>query len=183
MSQPRRTNEMLVGISAMIISLTSLFVFIYQTNLIRKEQYMSVYPHLNLTNAFTGSLNYKYVLQNEGVGPAFITKLHIEHRNGETYPDLLTYLEEVLQPEDSVAFHYSDLYVGQLVQANETINLFGLSGKSYTDAYGLPTNTVASANKLRDALNSDSLTIRLSYKSIYDEEWSITAESYVPQKQ
>ena len=60
MSKKRLSSEMLIGLTAMIISLSTLIVFVYQTNLIRKQQYMSVYPHLNMMHRNSGSADYMF---------------------------------------------------------------------------------------------------------------------------
>ncbi len=56
-------SDKILSLSAMFISICTLVVFLYQTNLIRKQQYMSVYPHLLLGNYGTWTPNYKFVLQ------------------------------------------------------------------------------------------------------------------------
>lgn len=164
----------------MIISLSTLIVFAYQTNLIRKQQYMSVYPHLNLVNYNSGSINYKYVLRNEGVGPGFISDIVIRETGGPVYESFVEYLEQKITKKDSIEFHYSDLYKGRLIQADEEIILFGLSGHEYTRMHGLPRNTIRSANKLYHILNS--LEVKITYESIYGESWSITHDSEIPIK-
>lgn len=182
MSKVKLNSELLVGITAVIISLSTLIVFIYQTNLIRKQQYMSVYPHLDVSNINTGSMNYKFVLFNEGIGPAFITKLEITEKHGQSYDDLVDYLEEKITEQDTIQFHYSDLYEGQLIQAKEEVYLFGLSDNNYVRANGLAENTINSAHRLEEILNSDSLTIKITYESIYGESWTITDDSRKPIK-
>lgn len=183
MNQRFWNGDKLIGISALIISLSTLGVFVYQTNLIRKQQYMAVYPHLNLTNYYSSSLNYKYVLENEGVGPAFLRSLRIKELNGTTYESLLEYLNHKIQDRDSIWIHYSDLYEGMLIQAEEEVVLFGLSDSEYQESKGRPENTVEGASKLWDFLNSDSLEVELMYESIYGEQWTITNHSNAPVKQ
>ncbi len=176
------TAEKLLGLSAIIISLSTLFVMAYQTNLVRKQQYMSVYPHLDLTNFNSGSLNYKYVLTNEGVGPAFVKEIHVKEKNGQAHESLVAYVEGALSEEDSIAIHYSDLYAGRLIPAGEEIILFGLSDNSYLNSYNLPPNTVEGAETLRSLLNDESIMIEIVYESIYGERWSINNHSYSPTK-
>ena len=176
------TSAKLLSLSALFVSLATLFVFVYQTNLIRKQQYMSVYPHLNMGNHNSESLNYKFVLKNEGVGPAFIKSVEIEHLDGSVYESFVDYLDERITEKDSVYFHYSDLYEGQLISANEELILFGLSDKSYTKAHGLPENTIRGGNKLRAMLNTDSLSYKITYESIYEEAWTLVNDSEIPVK-
>ncbi|MEL7162471.1 MAG: hypothetical protein AAFN92_17065, partial [Bacteroidota bacterium] len=54
-------RENIVSISAICVSVLTLLVFIYQTNLIRQQQFLSVYPYLSLGSMGTGSLKYKYL--------------------------------------------------------------------------------------------------------------------------
>lgn len=176
------TSDKLIGLVALFISLSTLMVFVYQTNLIRKQQYMSVYPHLNLSNHASSSLNYKYVLKNEGVGPAFIRSIHVREKDGTTYGGLLDLAYSKITEQDSISMHYSDLYEGMLVSADEEVILFGLSDKEYTQAQGLPGNSIEGANKLRRVFNSDSLEIEIEYESIYGERWSVFNHSLSPVK-
>lgn len=175
-------SEKLIGLSALFVSLLTLAVFAYQTTLIRKQQYMSVYPHLNLTNYNSWSLNYKYVLKNEGVGPAFIKAIRITESDGTAYDELLDYVEAKIVEQDSIWFHYSDIYEGKLVSADEEIILFGLSDLNYTNAQGLSANTIDGANKLRTVLNTDSVKIEVEYESIYGERWSVFNHTLSPVK-
>ena len=175
-------SEKLLGLSALFISLMTLIVFVYQTNLIRKQQYMTVYPHLDIVNNNSGSLNYKYVLENRGVGPAFITSIEVSDLNGNKYDDLVAYVEANLPAKDSIAYHYSDIGIGRLISANEKIYLFGLSDPQYLKNIGYPPNTVEGANKLRAILNSDSLRYKIIYESVYGESWTLSSESSIPVK-
>ncbi|MEO0789852.1 MAG: hypothetical protein AAFY36_14380, partial [Bacteroidota bacterium] len=102
MSKPFWTSDRIVSMSAIFISLATLFVFVYQTNLIREQQHLSVYPHLSLGNAYSGSLNYQQVLSNEGIGPAFIEGIEVRDTSGKEYSSLSDYLFYHLEDEDSV---------------------------------------------------------------------------------
>ena len=182
MDQRFFTGDKLIGLSALFVSLLTLMVFIYQTNLIRKQQFMAVYPHLNLINNNSWSLNYKYVLENEGVGPAFIRSIEARELNGTTYEGLNQLVDAKLNEEDSVWVHYSDIYPGKLISAGEEIILFGLSDEAYTNSVGLPPNTLEGADKLRRIFNSDRLEIEIVYESIYGERWSVFNHSLSPEK-
>ena len=166
----------------MIISLSTLIVFVYQTNLIRKQQYMSVYPHLNLSNNNTGSLDYEYTLKNEGVGPAFITSIDVFDGGGKTYMNLVDYVRTKVLRSDSIYFHYFDIYVGKLISSGEEIALFGLLDDAHNDGNELKRNIVLGAHKLRTIINNDSLNVNITYKSIYGESWKITKNSMTPEK-
>ncbi len=170
------TNEILIGISAMIISLSTLVVFIYQTNLMRKQQYKSVYPYLGVTHMNSNSINYAYVIKNKGIGPAFITDIDITDSTGQSYNSLLEYTKSNLSKKDSIPLRYTDLFVGDLIQEKEEIALIKQSDKT------LALKTIARANKLRKALDSDNLKLAITYESIYGESWTMVNNSRTPIK-
>jgi len=180
--QPFWNNEKLLGISALLVSTMSLIVFVYQTDLLRKQQYMSVYPHLLIINSGSGSLNYKFQLMNQGIGPAFIKDIYVADLAGNTYESLTGYLETQLSVEDSIWIYTSDLFVGRLIPANEIIELYGLQDEATTNKFGLPGNTIEGANKLRNILNNDSLIYKITYESIYGESWTIKSGETIPVK-
>ncbi len=170
------TNELLIGISAMIISLSSLVVFIYQTKLIKKQQYKSVYPHLNFVHMHSNSIDYHFVIRNQGIGPAFITAIEIEDAEGTTFDNILDYLEHAIDKKDSISINYTDIQVGSLIQEKQNIELVKLSDKAVN------TKTFAKANILRQKLLSNLLRLTIEYESIYEEKWSINNNSNIPQK-
>ncbi len=180
--QPFWNNEKLLGISALLVSTMSFIVFVYQTDLLRKQQYMSVYPHLLLTNSGSFSLDYKYQLMNHGIGPAFIKDIKVANLNGDTYESITDYLRTKLSEKDTICMYNSDLFIGRIIPAGETIDLFGIYGEERTTAFGLPKNTIEGANKLRSILNSDSLIIEITYESIYKESWTINNWEVMPTK-
>ncbi|WP_128755325.1 hypothetical protein [Aquimarina sediminis] len=176
------TNEKLLSISALFVSLVTLIVFIYQTNLIRQQQHMSVYPHLILTNYRSGSINYQYVLKNEGIGPAFVKSVIVKDVAGKSYHSISHYVDSKLQLKDSISYYYSDIYQGRVIPANEEIVLFELFDKKETTLQGIPKNTIMGAKKLRHVLNNDSLKITIEYESVYGARWSISKHSQTPVK-
>ena len=175
--------EKLIGLSALLISMFTLGVFIYQTNLIRKQQYMSVYPHLHISNSGTGSLEYEFQLQNEGVGPAFIRELKIISPQGKSFEDFIDYVEnELPQERDSIWYNHSNIYVGQLIQPGEVISIIKLIDNERILPYDLPLNTHEGSHKLWEVLNHDSLRFEITYESIYGEGWTINDGSRSPIK-
>lgn len=115
--------EKIVGLTALIVSLLTLIVFVYQTNLLRKQQYMSAYPHLSLMNEKSSTLQYSFSLSNHGVGPAFIESVKVSASNDMVYDDIIHYVEKTMGKQDSINYVYSNLWVGRLIPANEKINL------------------------------------------------------------
>ncbi len=175
-------RNQLLHYTPVLISIITLLVFIYQTNLIRQQQFMSVYPHMMLVNAGSGSTDYRFMLLNNGVGPALIREVAVTDSAGNSYESITAYLETQLTPEDSIWIYNSDLYPGRLIPANEQITLYGLHDSDWAQSVGLPSNTIEGANKFRDILNSEDLIIEITYESIYGESWTIDNYSPLPRK-
>lgn len=176
------TSEKLLSLSALMVSLLTLCVFIYQTSLIRKQQFMSVYPHLKLANAASGSLDYRFQLNNSGIGPAIIYEIVVSDSNGKLHESIADYLMTRLTEDDSIWPYNSDIYEGQLIQAGESIDLFGLMSEERTAQYGLVPNTVEGARKLRSAFNDGEFQLEIGYESIYGERWVIKWGELSPEK-
>ncbi|MEM8890176.1 MAG: hypothetical protein AAGD28_19535 [Bacteroidota bacterium] len=175
-------GDRLMSIAAIIVSVGTLVVFSYQTNLVRKQQFMSVYPHLEMGHYGTNSLNYKYLLKNEGIGPAMIKEVKIIDATGKSYEKLVDYLEDHVYMEDSIFFYHSDVYEGRFMPAGEEIPLIGLVDNESLKVYGDIRNTVEGAGKLNTYLSSDSLEIEIVYESIYEESWTIRNDAFIPVK-
>ncbi len=148
---------------------------------------MSVFPYLNIGNKYSGSVRYEFVLSNEGIGPALVDSVTVVTKSGLRYPDIVDYVEDNLSEEDSIYIVHSNIHTGQLIPAKEEIPLIKLIDDNLLkelgyDKLGLPENTVEGSYKMKNLLNHDSVTITITYKSIYGEKWKITSHSIAPEK-
>ena len=176
------SSEKILSLSALFISLLTLIVFIYQTDLIRKQQYKSVYPHLGFINRFGGTLNYEFAITNEGIGPALIDEVTVQYGD-KNYEDVIDFVDEQMGETDSITYFHANLSSGRLIPAGEHIALIELASEQDLVGTGLPANTHRGAFKLYKVLNSDSLTIEVKYSSIYGESWIIRNGSESPEMQ
>ena len=165
------SSDKILSISAMLISLLTLIVFLYQTNLIRKQQYMSVLPYLEMGNYGTNTNNYKYIVENNGVGPAILKSVKVTAASGRIYTDIIDYVEANLTPKDTLGYHHSNLSPGMLLPEKETIYPISVYDKK-----------IKSGKRLYDILNADSLKIEIEYESIYGEKWVIESGDSFPKK-
>ncbi len=176
MTKKSFSTEMIIGLMAMVISLSTLIVFVYQTNLIRKQQHMSAYPHLSIGHMSSVSEDYRFALTNKGVGPAFITSVDVKDADGKSYDTLLDYVRDNISDKDSINLNYSDIMEGFLIAEKESIDLFKLSDRFEES------NTIHAANALREMLIANNLKLSISYKSIYGDSWTIRNGATIPAK-
>lgn len=71
--------QMLVGLSAILLSLCGLFVSVYEASLMRQQQRASVWPHVQVGPSFSEGRT-AFIVRNTGVGPARIEAANLEHK-------------------------------------------------------------------------------------------------------
>ncbi len=171
MSKRFWNSDKFMSFFAILLSVGTLTVFIYQTNLIRKQQYASAYPYLELGFHRGGLPDMEYVLSNVGVGPAILDEIEITEK-GELYKGRFSeYLSEIStrNPTDSIYFVYSDISPGKMVPAGKSISLFA-------------TKDLYSARRIVQLIEENQVELKITYRSIYDERWVIDADVGIPVK-
>lgn len=147
--------ELLMAFLAVLISFLTLFVYLYQSSLMKTQQMMSVWPHV--TFGPTWSSDYLALnLINKGVGPALVkgVKVKINEQEVEGIQNLMDYVPDSLQSE----FNYSSLFPGQVIMVGENIQLFQTSSPK-TIGYFL------------QLLREGKIRIEVCYCSIYEDCW------------
>ncbi len=164
-------GERWLSLSAMFISLCTLGVFIYQTNLIRKEQFMSVYPYLTISNNMDEDGNYFLMLKNTGIGPAILQSVAIETKDPDNpaFTDVVDFVRyQVARKQDSLLYTFSNLWPGRMISAEEEVHIVHMLQNDFTRS-----------RRMRNILMGDTIIKRVAirYQSIYGETWELTHES------
>jgi hypothetical protein len=173
-------SEKLLSISAMSISFLTLIIFIYQTNLISKQNYISILPYLSIsTTENRAEHTFEFNLENHGVGPAIIESVTMLHKgqrynlndyNNEMYRFLVSKAPELDSIKNSSS---STLDNGMAIPVNTTFNLFKVFES--TAEYRIITSRF---NRLLE----EGLDYEIIYRSILDERWMIHKGSQGPKK-
>lgn len=168
------SSDRWLSLVAIVASLGTLFTIVYQTNLIRKQQYASVLPYLEMWNSNPGreGESYMYVLLNNGIGPAFIKEVIIHYRDSAFTHDPASFAFEVIKPKDSITnFFYTNIKKGRLIPAGERMELIGVKNDS------------VNAKILRNWMGyTDSVQVEIIYESVYGERWSAKGIANEPTK-
>ena len=95
------TTDRLLGISAMIISILTLLIFIFQTHIMYKKSKLSVKPSLffeqeyeevdSVTRSFTETVT------NKGLGPAIIQDSKLSYQNEDYLLDFDDFIKKSFQ--------------------------------------------------------------------------------------
>lgn len=156
------SGEKIMSITAVLISILTLAVFIYQTDLIRKEQHTAVFPYLELDHRGIETDSYRFTLENKGIGPAIITDIKLLYKDQEVKENLIQY---VSKRRDSMnySFNYNGIYRNRFISSGEEIVLIGASNKNRQEA--------AFFERL---LTDENLDLVITYESIYGDSWKIS---------
>ena len=173
-------TDRLIGLSAMIISLLTLIIFIYQTHLIRQQARLSVEPRLQFS---TDKLNnypfktFRQILINKGLGPAIIYDPKIIYQNKNYDLDFAKFTKDKF-PESYVLCYTIQTYrlgEGHYMLPKDTVVLFRYTVQLERDP------------ECSENLNFDTKTedprwdIELTYSSIYkDVKWRLNLSDNTP---
>jgi hypothetical protein len=158
-SIPRRRGlrpEMFVAVFAILISLSTLVVYIYQSNLMRQQQTMSVWPYLVFGPSW-GPDYLRISVTNKGVGPAIVRSVRCEYDDRP-----LADLHEIMSLlPDSLAtdYRYSSIWPGQVLMAGE-------------DLVMLEVVNPATVAHLLERFRTEQIVYEICYASIYGETWT-----------
>lgn len=164
-------TDRLLGLSAILLSLCTLIVFFYQTSLIRKQQYMSVYPYLEIGHTGVHTKEYSFTVENKGVGPAIIEDFFVGKKGKLIQQDFADFFLKEVKSNENLRISYANLYSGKLISENEIVEIF--KSNDTTDY---------SSEKLYSILQYENMEFELIYSSVYGEKWKITHKSAKPIK-
>ncbi|WPP51745.1 hypothetical protein [Catalinimonas niigatensis] len=160
--------DKMVSIAAMIVSVGSLFVIIYQTNLIRTQQYASVLPYLTIGfERSDGQI--RITLMNNGLGPAFIKDIRMQYEGQMHHKNMISLYREFFA-ENGIEIFTQGISVGEVITVNEKIVLIGVS------------EDLQSIHDFVEYLGSGDSAFAIEYASVYEERWEINDQTNVPVK-
>lgn len=164
--------DRLLGLSAILISLLTLIIFIYQTNIIHQQSRLSVTPRLSFNVSQTqkdSSVFFDLLLENKGIGPAIINSSMIIEK-GKSYDlDMSEFWKERYPELAKFGVFRSTSAVGKgsTLSAGESKILF-----SYELFDAAKFNTMSEYLTL-DENGNFPFNIIIVYSSIYEEKWKI----------
>jgi hypothetical protein len=162
--------DKIVSFSAILISLATMGVYIYQTHLIQKQQNASVMPYLMI--GFSKYNDYHFVVQvkNDGLGPAFVEEVNVYYK-GKKYEnyDLPNFFRRISPMKDSVIINMtSNINNSTLIPANATINTIERSQVKNQSSK----ENIKQADKLSSYFWTEHpVELEIIYSTIYGERW------------
>ena len=176
--------DRLIGLSAILISLLTLFIFLYQTNLLKEQSRLSVRPRLtfskNINKTMTltvgatdtvssAKINLTLTIRNDGLGPAIVESNTVVDKD-KRYANIVTFFDEAYPKlrEYGVFHQITELKVGDAIPASETIALFTYE---YDQDHEDEIMTYLSSSKPYEF----PFAILIEYSSMYEEQWEVNS--------
>ena len=171
----------MLGISAMIISLLTLIIFIYQTNIMREQSKLSVKPRLDFSTNLSGNdslIIVEQVIENRGLGPAIIDSIRFIYKNNSYRLDI----EKLIETELPKLLEYG--YLSQHATLNRGSTLMPGEEKPIFTYNIFIKNLDSVYSYLNITSEEDSpLPIEVIYTSIYeDDKWKAHSDKNQPVK-
>lgn len=146
-------TELIVGMSALLISLVTVVVSIYSASIDRDYARASVWPWLQFSRSFD-TLNYSYSLTNNGTGPAIIVWAKVAHK--DVY---YTTWSKMLAANNLHKASFTQSHMGSgVLPALKVVEVIKTQDKETIDTFFKTHND---------------LNVEICYCSIYDECWLI----------
>ena len=173
MGKSKIKTDRIIAFSAMSISLMTLVIFIYQTNLIREQNRLSVTPRLSfneqeLQNDTTTLISFE--MRNNGLGPAIVDSIAIIF-HGERYKADYRAFFRTHTPELYQFIRIPNTVLtsaGEAVPAGESLQMFIAS---------VPRAYREMLEKSRENGELKDFDVEVFYSSIYQQQWKIRLKS------
>lgn len=170
------TSDKIMSTSALFISVISLVALLYQSYLAREEnrlnqqqQSASVLPYLSQWySEYNGQ--FKLIVGNKGVGPAFIKKVEIVLDSTKTFNNSNALFNEIFKSSstlDSIQKVTSALVKGLVLPANDVINIIEIEGDENIDTF-------------REVFGTKTVDFEIIYENVYGDRWQLSSDSTAP---
>jgi hypothetical protein len=161
------TGDKILSTLAFIISFCTFSVLVYQTNLIRKQQYAAVLPYLEIWPS-RGEDYYRLSIVNNGIGPAFIEDIKTIADGKEHEIDPANFYYNYLQDRYLVPMITATVKAGRVIPAGQSVEIFKISDS---------TNGATTFYNMLDSIKFD---VKLTYTSVYEEKWVVKGIAQAP---
>ncbi len=174
-------SDRIIAVSAIMISLMTLFIFLYQTNVVEEQSRLSVRPRLTFNKNITRSttlrdssssteVNLSLILRNNGLGPAIVESSSIDYR-GKSY-EIGSFFQEVFPELANYGYFQmiTELTEGEAIPASEATEIFSYR---YNEKDQELIDQYLGISKSFD-LPFDVLIV---YSSMYEEKWKVRSNT------
>ena len=173
MKKIKINSNRILGLTAMLVSLLTLIIFIYQTNIMRRQSRLEVKPRLVFNTSVQANdslVTFQFLIRNKGLGPAMIKEAKIIHESN-VYPLDFDFFIDFVFPDlqgYGNLLSTSSLIGEDIIAVNETLSLF---------VYQARTDKIPKINTYLNLNDADYILpwdVEITYESMYEEEeWKL----------
>lgn len=157
MTSGRKFGEYAVAATAFVVSVSSLFIYIYQSKIMAEQQQVAAWPYVEW---YTSNVEgYKLTVQNKGIGPAIVRKVALKV-DGRPLEGNGALMNAVMGEQNDIKWINSSLE-GRVLSANETVSILSISDPEQARAYQV-------------SLSKRKFELDITYCSIYGRCWTST---------
>lgn len=115
-----KTSDKILTFAAIFISCLALIVSIFQTRILQKQSDAAVWPRLTCGAGY-GPDYYKYMVRNQGVGPAVVSSIQYNYKDTtfNLVHELMNYFAELESAEIDgpvrLNYGYGNIYIGDVI--------------------------------------------------------------------
>lgn len=159
----RISNGVFIGLMAILINVITVCVYMYQTNLMQKQQHAAVWPYIEWHTTYNQIDGFKLTVSNNGIGPALIVDTTIK-LNDELQPNLDSLFSKLIGTRRFP--HLSGSIQKKVLPANTSINLFETTHPLWSE-------------KLYVAFQKNDFEMDICFESIYKDAWTSTGNEVI----
>jgi hypothetical protein len=185
----RFNSDRIVSLSAMAVGVGSLFIILYQTQLMRESQHASALPYLMLAvNANQNGVN--ITLSNAGIGPALIDDIRVRYQGREHVGDVHDFYISLHPKSDSV-LSINKILPGRLIPAGVSIDMLGMQVTNASER-GVFLVELLHLFEVAEVARSwyanvgaagkEKAVIEITYSSVYGDRWRLRSDRFVPEE-
>jgi hypothetical protein len=154
---PAWRAEWVIALSAVLVSLATMGVYIYQARIMQSQQLASVWPYIEWTTTFSHADGVYLSVINKGVGPARVNKTKLL-LDGKEITDVREMLRILTSGKSDSLSIFGSVVDDRVLASGEEVRLFHMTGKD------IDINGLIKVFKRVDYF--------VCYCSIYDECWT-----------
>ncbi len=156
-----RTFQLLMSITALLISIVAMWISVYEINVIRTEERAQVWPYVDVGFRY-GDGRVAVVARNKGTGPALVKHFSFAV-DDVVFTDWLTAFTTLTGPDHGISYENSNFsgIDGEVMSPDEQITLMSIP-------LGLSERFTPYASQIR---------FNYCYCSVHDDCWQLSHQS------
>ena len=163
----RARLEFTLAVTALLVSLTTLGVYLYQAKVMGEQQRVAVWPYVAWRS--TNAEGFQILARNKGVGPAVVLKAEMT-LDGRPVADNPALISAVLGPDWRLKGYLNASLAGRVLSPGEECLAFHIVDPAEGRAF-------------QEKLRAHRFELAITYANVYGDAWRCTGDKVVRLKE